>query len=139
MIRRSLLALASLAFLACAGGPSASGGPTAAAVPQVAGAWAGGVTVEGQTIPGTLTLTQDGATLSASFNAPAFGLTAEGGGTVTSEGGVEVQLNYNMQCPGTATMRGTLNDAGDTISGTVQASDCTGQMLGAFEFSRTGG
>lgn len=136
MIRRSLLALAPFVFFACAGGPSASNGPGAATVPQVAGAWTGGVTVEGQTVPGTLTLTQDGATLSASFSAPAFGLTAEGGGTIASDGAVEIQLNYDMQCPGTATMRGTLNEAGNTISGTVQASDCTGQMLGAFDFTR---
>lgn len=135
MVRRSLLALVPFVLLACAGGPSSSGG-AAPALPQVAGAWTGGVTVEGQTVPGTLTLAQDGAVLSASFVAPAFGLSAEGGGTISSDGGIEVQLNYDMQCPGTATMRGTLNDAGNSISGTVQASDCTGQMVGAFDFTR---
>ena len=125
----ALLTALTLAACASAGG----GAPT---VPDVSGVWLGGVTVEGQVIEGTLDLTQEGSALEARFTAPAFGITAEGEGTVGVDGAVEIDLGYYMECAGSALMRGQLSADGTALSGTLQATDCTGQMVGAFDFAR---
>jgi hypothetical protein len=138
----TLACTAALAMSACASqGPSGNQGteapaPAAPELPDVQGLWQGSVTVEGQTIDGTLDLTQDGADLGAAFSAPAFGLEAEGGGTVDAEGNVQIILDYNLECPGSAHLNGVLRADGTILSGTVEATDCTGQMLGAFDFQR---
>lgn len=120
----------------CATASDPAQGPAAPAVAQVGGSWVGSVTVEGQAIDGTLELTQDGAALQAQFSAPAFGLSAAGAGRVLAEGKVEIRLDYNMQCPGAADMDGTLSSDGKLLSGVLRATDCTGQMVGAFDFRR---
>jgi hypothetical protein len=134
MFRRSTTPAALLVVALVAGACATT--PAPPSVPDVSGAWTGGVTVEGQAISGTLTLTQNGTELRAVFSAPSFGLTAEGGGTIDADGAFQVQLGYNMQCPGTAALSGRRSSDGAMLSGTVQASDCTGQMLGAFDFTR---
>lgn len=128
-IARSLTLLALCALPACASTPEPS-------YPDVSGRWTGAVDVEGESIPGTLTVTQDMASLAVTFGAPAFGLTAEGSGTVTPGGEVTVALTYDLQCPGTANMAGDLTSEGAVLSGTLEATDCTGTIRGLFSFRR---
>lgn len=146
-VRTAAVALAwaaALATAACASagasGTESTNGtvpePAAPEVPDVQGVWHGSVTVEGQTIESTLDLTQDGVDLGAEFSAPAFGLEADGGGTVDAEGNVRLILDYNLECPGSALLNGVLRADGSMLSGTVEATDCTGQILGAFDFQR---
>jgi hypothetical protein len=133
-LRRAAAVLVVFLLAACAGGPSAEA--PAPTYPDVSGVWLGGVDVEGQTIDGTLELTQDGSDLEAVFTSPGVGLTAEGSGTISADGEVRIVLGYNLQCPGTAEMLGDRSADGQTLSGLVQASDCTGQIEGAFDFRR---
>lgn len=119
-----------------ASAPAAAPQPEPVAFPDVSGSWRGFVSVEGQGIDGTLTLTQTDGDLEAVFRAPAFGLRATGTGFVTREGEVEVVLDYNLQCPGEAVMQGRFSSPDNRIEGDLDASDCTGAMLGSFRFSR---
>lgn len=121
---------------ACAGSAAPESTPEPVAFPDVSGSWRGFVSVEGQGIDGTLTLTQTAGDLEAVFRAPAFGLRATGTGFVTREGAVEVVLDYNLQCPGEAVMQGQFAPSENQIEGDLDASDCTGAMLGSFRFSR---
>jgi hypothetical protein len=138
----SLLAAALLA--ACSSGPGA--GPGAAPdpapeagppdYPEASGSWTGSLIVEGQPIDGTLELGQDGGDLTALLAAPAMGVTAEGGGTISREGEVRILLDYDVQCPGSAELIGTLGPGGATLAGILEAGDCTGSTSGSFEFHR---
>lgn len=109
------------------------GGPS---FPAVEGTYAGGVSVEGQGIDGTLDVMQDGPELSVIFEAPAFGLVADGAGTLEEDGTARVFLDYDLQCPGRAEMAGSFSEDGTTFSGSITAADCSGQMGGTFSFSR---
>lgn len=141
---RSATLVATLVFAACSGGGTA--GPVGAgaaaspapapAIPDVSGEWSGFVSVEGQGIDGTLVLEQDGESLDAVFQAPSFGLAAEGTGTVSADGRVAIELTYNLQCPGQARMAGDLSADGMAMDGQLEAGDCTGSMLGSFRFTR---
>lgn len=136
---------ASLLFVvlaaACSSGGSAGpmGGPSPEpepAIPDISGQWSGFVSVEGQGIDGTLVVEQDGSVIEAVFQAPSFGLSAEGTGSITPEGEVELSLLYNLQCPGEARMDGDLSEDGLSIDGQIEAGDCTGSMMGSFRFTR---
>lgn len=127
---RSFATLAAAVLVAaCASTPEPS-------FPDVAGEWSGGVDVEGQSVPGTLVVTQEQGALTVTFGAPAFGLTAEGAGTISPEGEIVINLTYNMQCPGQARMTGDLTSEGAVMSGTLEAGDCTGSITGLFQFRR---
>lgn len=129
--RTGLAALLALSFTAaCA---TLGGGPS---YPEVAGTYTGGVSVEGQGIDGTLDVTQDGPDLSLVFDAPAFGLVAEGSGTVAEDGTARAFLDYDLQCPGRAEMVGSFSEDGATFSGNITAVDCSGQVGGTFSFRR---
>lgn len=126
--RRGVVGLAPLVLAAClAGGVS---------YPDVEGRYQGTVVVEGQSIPGSLDLEQDGATLSAVFEAPSLGLEARGAGQVSPEGEARIQVDYNLQCAGVAEMTGDFGEGASTFRGSVVASDCTGDLSGVFDFSR---
>jgi len=128
-----LLVALMAAGCASGGGAPESAGPT---FPQVAGEWSGSITVQGEAVPGTFLITQSGADLEGTFRAPALELVASGSGAVLPDGSVSMSLSYNLQCPGTATMTGDLSTDGTQISGTLLASDCTGNIDGSFRFSR---
>lgn len=104
--------------------------------PDVSGAWSGYLSVEGQGLDGTLQVEQDGSVLSVVFEAPGFGLRAEGAGQVSANGEVAVTLEYDLQCPGTAQLAGLRSDDGLVLDGSLTASDCTGSSAGSFSFRR---
>lgn len=131
--RRTRFGLTMAAALTLAGCATAGGGPS---YPSVDGSYTGGVTVEGQGIDGTLEVRQDGPELSVLFDAPAFGLVAEGAGTVEPDGSARIFLDYDLQCPGRAELAGRFTPDGTGFSGNVTAADCTGQIGGTFSFRR---
>lgn len=114
-------------------GCASMGGPS---YPSVAGEYTGGVSVEGQGIDGTFEIVQDGPQLQAVFDAPSFGLMAEGEGTLAEDGSARIFLDYDLQCPGRAEMVGNFTADGTRFSGTIAAADCTGEIGGTFSFSR---
>ena len=127
--RRILLAAATLfALSGCAG----LGGP---GIPDMAGTYQGTITVDGQTIPGTLVIEQDERALQLELRLAQLGVTARGEGQVTDEG-FTGEMAYNLTCPGTATMDGTRQDEGALLTGALQARDCTMNAAGSFRFSR---
>lgn len=116
--------------------PPPAEAPPAPAAPEVAGRWTGFMSVEGQGLNGTLDLDQDGHDLQAVFEAPDFGMVAEGAGSVDAAGRVVIRLTYNLQCEGTAELVGRRSPDGVVIDGTLTASDCTGSSEGSFTFRR---
>ncbi|MEK9501304.1 hypothetical protein [Gaopeijia maritima] len=150
-MKRRSMGLVALAAVLSAGGcsmvgsPGATGSPAppldetpppAAMAPEVQGRWTGFMSVEGQGLNGTLDLAQDGHDLQAVFEAPDFGMIAEGPGSVDPEGRVVIRLTYNLQCEGTAELVGRRSSDGVVIDGTLTASDCTGSSEGSFSFRR---
>lgn len=149
MQRRAIQSSAMLALVALGGctlvgsspageapAPEAGEPVPARELPMVDGRWTGFISVEGQGVNGTLDLTQEGPTLQGTFDAPDFGMVAEGGGTIDLEGRVELRLSYNLQCAGSAELVGRRSSDGAVIDGTLTASDCTGSSEGSFTFRR---
>jgi len=122
-----------IAVLVVAGCATVGSGPS---FPEVAGTYTGGVSVEGQGIDGTLEVLQAGAELQVVFDAPSFGLSAEGSGTLNPDGTARVFLDYDLQCPGRAEFVGRFAADGTGFSGNVMAADCTGEIGGTFSFRR---
>jgi hypothetical protein len=98
--------------------------------------WVGGIEADGQPIDGTLRITQTGWDLEVEFASPSIGIRAGGTGTVTDEGEVAMELSYNIECPGTAVLSGTITEGGTRLSGGLSAADCTGNTGGSFSFTR---
>jgi hypothetical protein len=115
--------------------PSAEPPPPPPAV-SVAGSWAGAWVIEGQRIEGTLVLRQDGPDLEATFASRALGGDAAGEGNLERDGRVELDLKYNVACPGTAKLTGNLLQDGTRLGGSLTATDCTGKAAGTFSFAR---
>jgi hypothetical protein len=141
--RLRLVALVALVGLAsaCAGsgasnGPLGGESPAPVEYPEVSGTWSGFVSVEGQGIDGSLVIRQDGPSLDVTLAAPAFGLDAEGAGSLAPDGAVTVELAYDLQCPGRAVLRGRVSADGLALDGELEASDCTGSTSGRFRFTR---
>lgn len=132
LLRILVVATTTTGLLGCSALPFRSGSPAV----NVAGAWTGAAVVDGGPIPGVLTLRQSGMSLQATFVSADGGVQAEGSGEVFADGTVEIRLSYDIECPGTATFRGTYSDADEALAGTILASDCTGRALGSFEFIR---
>lgn len=103
---------------------------------DLTGTWEGRVEAGGTPIEGALSIEQTGSTLVASFASPALGLLAEGDGFLEEDGDVVLEMEYDLECPGRATLDGRVSEDGDTLRGTVDASDCTGSMTGSFTFTR---
>lgn len=103
---------------------------------DVGGTWEGSVTVQGERIPGSLAVEQDGFLLHAAFAAPSYGINATGDGEIDDDGVVRLELEYDLQCPGTAVLHGTLSGEDTVLSGNVEATDCTGTAQGTFRFVR---
>ena len=105
-------------------------------VPDVAGGWSGFLSVEGQTLDGTLEIDQTGPVLIIRFDAPGFGLTATGEGSMDADGALSADLAYETQCPGVARLQGQRASDGLVLEGSLRAEDCTGQIVGSFAFKR---
>jgi hypothetical protein len=136
-----LASLTALVVLAACSTGTGSGSPESApapapAPPDISGQWSGFVSVEGQGIDGTLVVEQEGGALEVVFQAPSFGLVAEGAGDVSPDGTVSISLLYDLQCPGEARMLGDVSGDGLSIDGQLDAGDCTGSMSGNFRFTR---
>ncbi len=125
-----------LVWLALVSGCSAIRLEKPAPVVDLTGTFAGSLTMQGQQFPGTLSLTQDGSDLAATFHAPDLDLTADGTGAVAADGGLTLTLDYQIQCPGTAHLVGRWTEGGAHLSGAVTADDCTGNVSGDFDFRR---
>ena len=136
-----LVVLASGCTPVASAGPGGSPQPALesaepAEVPDVAGLWTGFISVEGQRVNGTLDLGQEGGDLVAVFDAPEFGLVAEGTGSITAGGEIVLRLTYDLQCPGTADLTGRRSTDGAVIDGALTAADCTGSSEGSFSLRR---
>lgn len=103
---------------------------------DMSGTWQGSVTIQDQRIPGSLSVEQDGFILQAGFAAPDFDLNATGEGELDDDGDVRLDLVYNLECPGTAVLEGTLSDDDTLFTGSIEATDCTGAITGSFRFTR---
>jgi hypothetical protein len=133
------LALASL-VCACSAIRFEEEPPTPQATPPtpavaVAGSWAGVWEIEGQRIEGTLVLRQEGTDLRATFASPSLGGDAVGSGSLEDRR-VQLELKYNVACPGTAQLSGDLLGEGTLLDGALIATDCTGRATGTFSFAR---
>lgn len=131
-VRRTAAAVAVLLASACA-----TSGPPQPAVADLAGQYTGTVSVEGQTLYGSLEITQEGPALELRFSFPDVALTARGEGTAHATG-FTGEVSYTLTCPGVATFEGTLDPEADRLAGTVRATDCDGTISGTFRFTRSG-
>ena len=109
---------------------------TGASLPSVSGDFVGQIAIQGQAVSGTLRVDQEAEALTATFEAPSFGLVAEGSGTVSGDGTIALSLEYDLQCPGVARLSGDVSADGRRLEGRIEAEDCTGPVAGTFEFSR---
>jgi len=128
----ALVLLAAVAGCATVGG-GADAGPT---FPELSGEWSGSVTIGGQQIPSTLEITQEGADLQLLTRVPDLGLITRGEGSVLPDGRMRGSFSYNLECPGDADLVGSLTSDGTVLSGTLLASDCTGDLEGTFTYRR---
>lgn len=130
-VRAAVVAIAAWTLTAC-GALHLGGG----ARYDLAGSWEGSFTAEGQRMPGTLEVRQSGRALEVFFVSPGFDLEAAGEGEVDDEGSFWLELDYDLQCPGNALLEGTVSDDRAGLSGTLEATDCTGTVSGSFSFGR---
>ena len=129
------LALRLLLVVILAGGTGACATLGGAAY-DLSGPWDAELRLDGQLIRGTLVVDQMGRTMDATFRSPGLGVEATGGGHVTDQGEITLELGYDAGCPGTARLTGTLSEAGALATGRVATSDCTGDASGTFELER---
>jgi hypothetical protein len=116
--------------------PESAPAPSRPRLVSLDGSWGGVWEIEGQRIEGTLVLRQDGSDLEATFASPTLGGTATGEGSLEDDGQVELDLAYNIACPGTARLTGSLQGQGSRLGGALIATDCTGKANGTFSFTR---
>ena len=116
--------------------PEPQPGQPAARAVSLAGSWAGVWEIEGQRIEGTLVVRQAASDLEATFASPALGGDATGDGSLEDDGRVELDLKYNLACPGTAKLTGNVQQEGTRLGGSLTATDCTGKANGTFSFAR---
>ena len=133
-MRKTSSCLALLALVTTACGVIRFGGDPPAV--SLEGSWSGALEVEGQEIVGVLTLSQRGRVLGVMFSSTGLIGQATGSGTLEDGGSVRLELEYNVQCPGTIVLSGAILDQDTRLRGTLTATDCTGDASGAFVFAR---
>jgi hypothetical protein len=101
---------------------------------DLAGSYSGWMTVEGNDLQVTLTLTQQGDTLGVRMAVPDLGSVTQGSGMIDGEGFM-LQVPYDLGCPGQATFRGQQDAETRALRGSIQAADCNGTMSGSFRLS----
>jgi len=92
--------------------------------------------VEDQEIVGVLTLSQRGRDLGVMFSSTGLIGHVTGSGIIENGGQVRLELEYNVQCPGTIVLYGAIIDQHTRLRGSVTATDCTGDAEGVFVFAR---
>ena len=133
LMRKARCRLALLALMTTACGVIRFGGDPLAV--RLDGSWTGALEVEGQEIVGVLTLSQRGS-LGARFSSTGLIGQATGSGRIEDGGCVRLELEYNVQCSGTIVLSGAILDRDTRLRGSVTATDCTGDAVGAFVFAR---
>lgn len=116
-------------------GPQGPGveGPEALSAGPPLGSYLGFLEIEGGRVDGRLTVSDmAGGDFRGSFESTA-GLIASGQGR-TGGHGFQLELAYAGDCPGTMVLTGRWESATFRITGSVQASDCTGAAAGTFLF-----
>jgi len=98
----------------------------------VGGEYRGYLWVEGDPIPGSLTLTPRGSRVSARLASEA-GVNGSGEGTLAGEELV-LRIPYRTTCDGTIVLEGDVSSDGIRFVGTFTADDCTGSTSGRFDF-----
>ncbi len=125
------------------GGPAGAGNGAATpnpdpgpSYPEIGGAWMGSLQIEGQAFNSLLEITQMGGDLRLTVEIPALELTTVGSGTVLPDGTLRVSFPYELECPGNAEYVGRVSAGATVLSGTLLASDCTGDLRGTFRYER---
>jgi hypothetical protein len=109
--------------------------PPAPASVQLAGDYTGSLSVEGNLLPASLTIMQDGANLRLQLSVPDLGASAQGTGVAHADR-FSASVPYELNCPGEASFEGRLEEDGRVLTGSLTARDCDGTMTGTFRFSR---
>lgn len=130
--RRPVAAAAGTAIFVVAGCSLIRGPEPPAA--DLSGTFAGVLRIEGDEIPATLRVDQDGGRVDVTLRSD-VGLDADGRGRL--EGTVfRARLGYGEECGGKLELAGQALDDGDRLVGTVEVEDCTGPAHGSFSLSR---
>lgn len=104
-----------------------------APVPE--GRFEGFIEIEGGRVEGTLTLTPSGPLSFEGLFDSSPDLLARGPGRLRDRW-VRLELSYGGSCPGRMRLDGRWRDEAGELSGSVEASDCTGEAKGTFLFLR---
>lgn len=98
------------------------------------GVYQGVVEMEGGEIPSALqVLPVSGREVKGILQLPG-GIVAEGTGTLVGNE-LRLEMAYGGQCPGRIVLVGNWTVQTDTLSGVIEASDCTGKAEGVFRFT----
>lgn len=98
----------------------------------VGGEYRGYLWVEGDPIPGSLTLSPRGSRVSARLASDA-GVNGSGEGTLAGEELV-LRIPYRTTCDGMIVLEGDVSSDGIRFVGNFTADDCTGSTAGRFDF-----
>lgn len=132
----ALLAIQGCQLVGSAGPDSAfenAEASSTATVPE--GRFTGFLEIEGGRMEGVLILTPTGGlAFDVLFESPPD-LVASGAGRLREQW-VRLELSYEGSCPGRMRLDGRWEEANGTLSGSVDASDCTGEAEGTFLFLR---
>ena len=104
-----------------------------ASVPE--GSFEGFIEIEGGRVEGTLTLTPSGPLSFEGLFDSSPDLLARGPGRLRDQW-VRLELVYSGSCPGQMKLDGRWEEAEGSLTGSVEASDCTGVAKGTFLFRR---
>ena len=111
--------------------------PFALVSTDLPGTYSGWMTVDGNDLQASVSLTVEGDSVTVRLSVPDLGSVTQGQGRIEAEG-FSFQVPYDLGCPGQATFRGQQNAETRVLSGSIQASDCNGTMAGSFRFSPSG-
>jgi hypothetical protein len=109
--------------------------PPAPAAMQIAGEYTGSLSVEGNLLPASLVIMQDGTNLRLQLSVSDLGIATEGTGVVHDDR-FSASVPYEINCPGEASFEGRMEEDGRALTGSLTARDCDGTMPGTFRFSR---
>lgn len=99
---------------------------------SLGGEYRGYLWVEGEPIPGSLTLTPTGSSVAARLASEA-GVNGSGEGRLAGEGLI-LRIPYRTSCDGEIVLEGNVSRDGGRFVGNFAADDCTGSTAGRFDF-----
>lgn len=113
--------------------PNPEPGPSIPPGARPQGRFDGFLEIEGGRVNGILTLTARGETdLEAFFESPPD-MVAMGRGRMRGEE-LRLEMSYEGSCPGRMTLLGRWEASNGNLTGSIRASDCTGEGNGTFLF-----